>query len=66
MHVIDIQSMNPKNVPNPFAFAGLSLIATGTLYWLLKRRESTYPASIQPRQHDHPLVPPRQRDITST
>ncbi|KAG2079173.1 hypothetical protein BDR04DRAFT_997831 [Suillus decipiens] len=48
--------------PNPFLFLGLSLASFGIFYYIVKRRETAYPASKQPRQHDNPLVPPRHRD----
>ncbi|KII88800.1 hypothetical protein PLICRDRAFT_176337 [Plicaturopsis crispa FD-325 SS-3] len=35
-------------------------------FYVVYRREKTYPASQQPRQLDHPLVPPRHSDNSST
>ncbi|KAF8124013.1 hypothetical protein EV363DRAFT_724944 [Boletus edulis] len=52
--------------PNPFLLLGLILASGGTFYFVVKRREATHPASKQPLQRAHPLVPPRQHDHQDT
>jgi hypothetical protein len=47
--------------PNPWALAGLSLSSFIVFFTVLKHREKSHPASLQPRQLDHPLVPPRHQ-----
>ncbi|KAF9026954.1 hypothetical protein BDZ89DRAFT_952578 [Hymenopellis radicata] len=49
---------NHNKAPNPWIFAGLSVASFATFWFILKRRETTYPASSQPRHADHPLVSP--------
>ncbi|KAH0830465.1 hypothetical protein J3R83DRAFT_1890, partial [Lanmaoa asiatica] len=55
-------STTARKGPNPLFFFGLFLAAGGTFHFIVKHREATYPASKQPLQHAHPLVPPRQHD----
>ena len=54
-------SGKPKH-PNPFLFVAISGLSFVAFYATLKYRAATHPASAQPRQHDHPLVPPRHKD----
>jgi len=43
--------------PNPLLFAALSLSSFAIFFAVIKHREST---SLNPRQADHPLLPPRR------
>lgn len=52
----------PKKHPNPLLFVGISALSFVAFYATLKYRQATYPASAQPRQADHPLVPPRHKE----
>ncbi|RDX45461.1 hypothetical protein OH76DRAFT_955436 [Lentinus brumalis] len=52
----------PKKHPNPLLFVGISALSFVAFYATLRYREATHPASAQPRQADHPLVPPRRKD----
>ena len=45
--------------PNPLLFVALSLSSFAIFFVVIKHRENTNPASLNPRQADHPLVPPR-------
>lgn len=56
------EQISARKGPNPFLFLGLSVASFGVFYYIIKRRETVYPASKQPRQHDNPLIPPRHRD----
>lgn len=47
--------------PNPWLFAAVSVSSLFTFYIILKQREKSHPLSQQPRQADHPLVPPFNR-----
>ena len=61
--------MPPANIPrgpNPLLLLGLALVSAGTFFLVVKHREATHPASKQPLQHAHPLVPPRQVDRQDT
>ena len=48
--------------PNPWLLVALSISSFVAFAAVLKTRETTNPASSQPRQLDHPLVPPRHND----
>ncbi|KAI0713333.1 hypothetical protein C8Q76DRAFT_620153 [Earliella scabrosa] len=48
--------------PNPVLFLAISALSFAAFYATIRYRAATHPASAQPRQHDHPLVPPRHRD----
>ncbi|TFK72576.1 hypothetical protein BDN72DRAFT_316924 [Pluteus cervinus] len=48
--------------PNPWLFVVVSLTSFAAFYSVVKRRETSSPASLQPRQQDHPLVPPRHKE----
>jgi len=48
--------------PNPWLLLALSLSSFAAFFTVVKRREQTHPASLQPRQADHPLVPPRHKE----
>ncbi|TBU28981.1 hypothetical protein BD311DRAFT_662308 [Dichomitus squalens] len=52
----------PRKHPNPLLFVAVSALSFVAFYATLKHRSVHYPASAQPRQHDHPLVPPRHKD----
>lgn len=56
-----LPSMPPRQGPNPWLLLGLSVASFAAFYVTVKHREQTYPASQQPRQADHPLVPPRHK-----
>ena len=55
------QRPKPKH-PNPLLFVAVSALSFAAFYATLKYRSVHHPASAQPRQHDHPLVPPRHND----
>ncbi|KAF8553393.1 hypothetical protein OG21DRAFT_1252297 [Imleria badia] len=55
-------SSTARKGPNPLLLFGLIFASAGTFYLIVKHRETTHPASKQPLQHAHPLVPPRQND----
>jgi len=48
--------------PNPWLFVALSVSSFATFYILVKHRAKTSPASLQPRQLDHPLIPPHRKE----
>ncbi|KAI0735659.1 hypothetical protein C8Q76DRAFT_610805 [Earliella scabrosa] len=48
--------------PNPVVFLVISALSFAAFYATIRYRAATHPASAQPRQHDHPLVPPSHRD----
>ncbi|TFK42838.1 hypothetical protein BDQ12DRAFT_676873 [Crucibulum laeve] len=54
--------MSSRKAPNPWLFVALSVSSFAIFYSVIKRREQTNPASLQPRQADHPLVPPRHKE----
>lgn len=51
-------SANNRKYPNPFVLAGVCVASYVAFYYLLQHRQTTYPASRQPRQRDDPLIPP--------
>ena len=53
---------SPRKHPHPALFVAISALSFAAFYATLKHRATTHPASAQPRQHDHPLVPPRHKD----
>ncbi|KAI9566548.1 hypothetical protein HD554DRAFT_2025314 [Boletus coccyginus] len=59
-------SSTVRKSPNPFLFLGLIVASGGTFYLIVRHRETAHPASKQPLQHAHPLVPPRQHDRQDT
>lgn len=52
-----VTGMPAPRPPNPWIFVALSASSFLTFYVLIKYREKTNPASLNPRQQDHPLVP---------
>jgi len=54
--------MLPRQGPNPWLLLAFSLSSFAVFAVVVKHREKNYPASAQPRQADHPLVPPRHND----
>ena len=52
----------PKKHPNPLLFVGISALSFVAFSATLRYRQATSPASAQPRQADHPLVPPRHKE----
>ena len=48
-----------RNYPNPFLFLTISVASYGVFWVILQHRQTSYPASKQPRQSENPLVPPR-------
>jgi hypothetical protein len=52
--------MAPPKPPNPFVLLSITCASFAAFYLVLKHREASHPASIQPRQHDHPLTPPKR------
>jgi hypothetical protein len=46
--------------PNPFVLLSITCASFAAFYLVLKHRETSYPASNQPRHQDHPLTPPKR------
>lgn len=62
---VHVQLLMSPSPPNPWLLLGLSLSSFAVFFVVVKRREQTNPASHQPRQADHPLVPPRHKEPNS-
>jgi hypothetical protein len=55
-------TVTSRKAPNPWIFLVLSLSSFAAFALVVKHRENTNPASKQPRQADHPLIPPRHKE----